>query len=186
MNCNEISKDIFLIDDFWTKQQCDDFIEKSEAAGYEAATIETEKGPKLIENIRNNNRLIYTDINLANEIWQILQQLAPVQIGNSYAIGLNEMFRFYRYALGQKFVKHIDQSYIRNEVEASYYTFMIYLNDNCKGGETSFGNIHIKPKQGSALIFLHTLPHEGCEVTEGIKYVLRTDIMYRISDYLAI
>jgi hypothetical protein len=30
-----------------------------------------------------------------------------------------------------------------------------------------------------ALIFLHSLYHEGSEVTQGVKYVLRTDIMYR-------
>jgi hypothetical protein len=57
---------------------------------------------------------------------------------------------------------------------------MIYLNDGFKGGETKFNNVVVAPKKGSALIFYHYLEHEGSEVIEGIKYVLRTDIMFRL------
>ena len=32
-----------------------------------------------------------------------------------------------------------------------------------------------------ALIFLHSLYHEGNEVTQGVKYVLRSDVMYRLN-----
>lgn len=34
-------KDIFLIDQFWSNEKCDDFIAKSESKGYEAATVQT-------------------------------------------------------------------------------------------------------------------------------------------------
>jgi prolyl 4-hydroxylase len=101
---------------------------------------------------------------------------------NSHAIGLNELFRFYRYQPGQEFKKHRDNSYIRNNKEASYFTFMIYLNDNFTGGATTFKDIVVKPKQGTALVFYHYLEHEGSEVTEGTKYVLRSDIMFRLRD----
>ena len=37
----------------------------------------------------------------------------------------------------------------------------------------------ITPKAGLALCFRHHLIHEGRAVRSGIKYVLRTDIMYR-------
>ena len=30
-----------------------------------------------------------------------------------------------------------------------------------------------------ALLFQHRLLHEGAEVTAGVKYVVRSDIMYR-------
>ena len=59
---------------------------------------------------------------------------------------------------------------------------MIYLNDNYQGGETSFNDVIIKPKQGMALIFQHDVEHAGNPVTQGAKYVLRTDIMYRLED----
>ena len=76
--------------------------------------------------------------------------------------------------------KHKDQSYIRNDSEASYYTILIYLNDNYIGGETVFDEITINPKAGTALIFRHDLEHTGSEVRSGIKYILRTDIMFRL------
>ncbi len=92
------------------------------------------------------------------------------------------MFRIYKYQKGERFRKHRDENYIRNEKEASFYTFLIYLNDNFKGGETDFQNISLTPKQGMGLVFLHQLPHAGNEIREGIKYVLRTDVMYRIEN----
>ncbi len=173
---------IFTIENFWKEQECRDFIVKSEALGYEPATIDTEKGQIVLETIRNNNRVIYKDFILSDKIWQQLKPFAPAKIGNSNAVGLNELFRFYKYQPGQEFKKHRDQSYIRNETEASYFTFMIYLNDDYEGGETTFTNITIQPKQGTALIFFHDLEHEGCAVKQGIKYVLRSDIMFRLEE----
>lgn len=178
MQLKQFSGNVFTVDHFWTKQQCEDFTAKSESIGYEAATVETEKGQVLLESVRNNNRVIYRDFQLAAELWKELQPFAPKQIGNSVAVGLNELFSFYRYQVGQQFKKHRDQSFIRNEIEASYYTFMIYLNDNYQGGETSFNDLVVKPEQGVALIFQHGLEHAGNPVSQGVKYVLRTDIMY--------
>lgn len=37
----------------------------------------------------------------------------------------------------------------------------------------------VNPKAGSVLLFQHDgLPHEGAVVKEGIKYTMRTDIVY--------
>ena len=182
MQLNNLTNTIFTVDNFWTQQECEDFISKSEAIGYEPATIDTEKGQKVVEAIRNNNRVIYTDTVLAEKLWRQLKPYTPKQIGNSKAVGLNELFRFYKYQKGQEFKRHRDQSYIRNDIEASYYTFMIYLNDNYQGGETTFNKLKIQPKQGTALVFLHDLEHEGSSVQQGIKYVLRTDIMFRLEE----
>lgn len=174
------STNIYTIADFWLPQKCVEIIERSEALGYEPATINTDKGTRLVTHVRNNNRVIYKNFELADNIWQQLKALAPTQYGNSVATGLNELFRFYKYEPGQQFKKHRDESYIRNNQEASYFTFMIYLNDNYEGGETTFNNIAIRPKAGTALIFEHTLEHTGTEVIRGIKYVLRSDIMYKL------
>ena len=175
-----LTNHIFTIDDFWNPKECDDFIVKSEAIGYEPATVETESGQKVITTVRNNNRVIYKDYELADLLWQQIKPFVPKQIGNSKAVGLNELFRFYRYQPGQEFKRHRDQSYIRSNGDASYYTLMIYLNQNYDGGETTFSNLTIQPKQGLALVFLHNLEHEGSPVKEGVKYVLRTDIMFRL------
>jgi prolyl 4-hydroxylase len=177
-----ISPEIYIIQNFWTKERCDEFITKSEAKGFRDATIDAGMGQRIVKSVRNNKRVMYTDIELASDIWQDLSPLAPQRIGNSIAIGLNEMFRVYRYKPGEEFKKHRDQSYIRNNDECSYYTFMIYLNDDFEGGETTFNDKTVRPIKGMALIFLHSLEHAGSPIKKGTKYVLRTDIMYRMEE----
>ncbi len=92
--------------------------------------------------------------------------------------GFNERFRFYRYEKGQYFDWHNDGIYVRSNKEESMLTFLIYLNDNFKGGATMLSWDTIQPQLGMALIFPHRLLHRGVEVESGIKYVLRTDVMY--------
>ncbi|HEX8659177.1 MAG TPA: 2OG-Fe(II) oxygenase [Hymenobacter sp.] len=151
----------------------------SEKNGYELATVNTAGGTRVRTDIRNNNRAFYQSEELAGALWEKAQPFVPAQLGRSAAIGLNELFRFYRYQRGHQFRGHFDESYIRSEQEASYFTFMVYLNDNFQGGDTTFRGLSIQPRQGMALIFLHSLYHAGSEVTQGVKYVLRTDVMYR-------
>lgn len=182
MKSEQITKDVIIIRNFFHSMECENLIKASEEKVYEAATVETEKGKKIVADVRNNQRIFFEYPILAEDIWMRANKFIPERIGNSVAIGMNELFRYYKYEAGQKFKKHIDESFIRNEKEASYYTFMVYLNDEYDGGETVFDDVAIKGEQGMALIFLHSLPHEGAEVTKGVKYVLRTDIMYRLCD----
>jgi hypothetical protein len=74
--------------------------------------------------------------------------------------------------------------------EESQMTFMIYLNGGMTGGDTRFfadmeqiflqrPYLSVQPKEGMALIFLHSIWHEGAVVHSGQKYVLRTDVMYQ-------
>jgi predicted 2-oxoglutarate/Fe(II)-dependent dioxygenase YbiX len=179
MQYTQLTDTIFTVRDFLTRQECQDFMILSETIGYEAATVNTAGGARLMTNVRNNNRAFHNSEDLAASLWERLQPFVPAQLGNSTAIGLNELFRFYRYQRGHQFRGHFDQPYVRNATEASYFTFMMYLNDNFAGGETTFRNLSIKPERGMALIFLHALYHAGGEVTRGVKYVLRTDVMYR-------
>jgi prolyl 4-hydroxylase len=177
-----LTSNIFTIDEFWTPSECEAFIIKSEAAGYEPAAVQTESGQKIVTSVRNNDRLLYKDYDLADALWLQIKPFVPEKIGNSKVVGLNELFRFYKYYPGQEFKRHRDQSYIRSDGDASYYTFMIYLNHDYVGGNTIFNNIQIAPKQGQALVFLHNLEHEGSTVESGVKYVLRTDIMFRMEE----
>ncbi len=179
MNKVNLNNDIFLIMDFWSKERCEDYIKISEKKGYSNAKINTRTGQKVVSSVRNNKRVMYKDSQLANEIWNDLQHLVTDDYDDFKPLGLNELFRFYRYNPKEEFKKHRDESYIRNEKEMSFFTFMIYLNNGFKGGETTFNNNKITPVTGMALVFLHSLEHSGNPVIEGTKYVLRTDIMYR-------
>jgi prolyl 4-hydroxylase len=179
MECKRLAEHIFVITDFLTRTECLQNMALSEQVGYEAAKINTSAGSRLRTDIRNNNRAFYKSEALAQAYWDKLQSFAPPPVGASTAIGLNELFRFYRYQRGQQFKGHYDESYIRSDREKSHYTFMVYLNDNFQGGDTAFRGLRVQPRQGMALVFLHELYHEGSEITQGVKYVLRSDVMYR-------
>jgi prolyl 4-hydroxylase len=39
--------------------------------------------------------------------------------------------------------------------------------------------ISVEPRTGRALVFDHGIEHQGAPVVAGVKYVLRTDLMFR-------
>lgn len=169
---------IFTIANVLTADECQAYITLTERAGYAAATINTNQGVELRPDIRNNARVILDDFKIAKNLWQRVSDQIPPVLEGRQALGLNERFRFYRYDVGQYFAPHYDGAFRRDNGEESLLTFMIYLNDNFEGGETNFGEITIKPEMGMALVFEHHLLHEGCAVTKGRKYILRSDVMY--------
>lgn len=173
-----IKNKIWEIQNFFSLEECKQWIEFSENLGYEEAMVSLKSGAKMLKGIRNNERLIYTDEGLAQELWKRLEEFCPRKIDDFEAIGLNEQFRFYKYKPEQRFKKHIDGSFERNEFEKSMITFLIYLNEDFEGGKTVFKDSTIIPKTGNALCFLHRQKHEGEMIEKGIKYVLRSDVMY--------
>ncbi|MDF1660429.1 MAG: 2OG-Fe(II) oxygenase [Planctomycetota bacterium] len=174
-----IDENVFVVSDFFSPEECQAYIELSEGMGYGDAPITTSMGFIMRPDIRNNTRVILDDKERANVLWERAKEYLP-KVDSLKPIGVNERFRFYRYDPGEKFYWHRDGYYARDNGERSYYTFMIYLNDGYEGGETSFTFGKIPPKQGMALFFLHPLLHQGDEVSEGRKYVLRTDVMYSL------
>ncbi|MDR6514930.1 prolyl hydroxylase family protein [Chryseobacterium camelliae] len=170
---------IFLIEDFLTDQECDHYITQAEDQDFEEAKINMQGRQVMSKGIRNNDRLMVFDNELAENLFRKAAEFLP-QSHEDYRIsGFNEMFRIYKYSPGQRFKMHRDGSYVRNENEKSFYTFLIYLNDDFEGGETEFeGLFTVAPKKGSALVFYHPLRHEGKTLISGLKYVLRTDVMY--------
>lgn len=97
------------------------------------------------------------------------------------ASGINERLRFYRYEPGQRFAFHQDGFYQRSDLERSFLTLLLYLNDDFDGGETVFREPEeiFRPRCGSILIFPHERWHEGRPVERGTKYVLRTDVLFK-------
>jgi len=188
MDLIEHSEDVFTIQNLWSPATCQQFIQQSEKEGFEKALVNTVDGPVQMEEFRNNDRLFWEefweDEDLAEEIWQAIEEYVPCDLGEYQAIGLNELFRFYRYDVHQQFNWHYDAPYQRNQNERSFYTFMIYLNADFEGGATAFDNFEVKPQVGDGIFFLQELEHAGLPVTTGRKYILRTDIMYsNLIDY---
>ncbi|RFU32441.1 hypothetical protein B7463_g3938, partial [Scytalidium lignicola] len=118
--------------------------------------------------------------------------------------GLNERMRFLKYGPGQYFRAHCDSAYrTPDESQRSFFTAHLYLNDSAqlleaesgdkvdskilRGGATTFHSsnmerrLDVDPKAGRVLIFQHRrLLHSGDEVTAGVKYTMRTDLMYEL------
>lgn len=173
---------ILTIDNLMTQQECQNLILFSENKGYEEATVSLPSGPKMIKGIRDNYRVIYDDQEFADKMWDKVKEQFPINIEGHKTVGLNPKFRFYRYDQNQRFNKHVDGRVKsvddkENPVE-SRVTFMIYLNDDYKGGETEFEETSIKAKTGMGLFFVHDLKHKGCKIISGTKYVLRTDVFF--------
>ena len=180
-------------DAVFTPAECQQFIDLSEQKGYEAATITLGRNHfELRTEVRNNDRVIYDDVQLAEQLFVRLRNLLPAQLHGWDLIGLNERFRFYRYQSGQTFKPHWDGIYARSDWESSQLSLLIYLSADFVGGETIFyqdtamrkpcletRQAVVVPQQGQVLIFEHQQLHEGAPVTSGVKYVLRTDVMYK-------
>lgn len=176
---------VYVVHDFLSQDECTEFIRIAEAIGFGDAPITTSQGPVMRKDVRNNSRVMKDDVELADRLWQRAMPWVVTPLRNSIAVGLNERFRFYRYERGQRFAPHFDGAFVRDEREKSEFTFLIYLNDDFVGGETRFfepGVFHVQPRTGSLLIFYHPQLHEGAVIESGIKYVLRSDVMYRRTD----
>ena len=180
---------ILTIDNFLSDSACKMLINETEELKYIEApvTLDGNKGVfKIMPDVRNNTRVILDDTNLADFLIFQLKKYLPETFKNEWELTkLNSRFRFYRYEKGQTFKPHIDGKYIESEICESKLTLLIYLSDNFIGGETTFFDktedqvrFKVIPKLGQVLVFDHHQLHSGDPVKEGIKYVLRTDVMY--------
>ena len=97
--------------------------------------------------------------------------------------GLNERFRFYRYATAQKFDWHVDGPFERSNGERSQLT-LLNLSQRmatkaARPLSTSMARSMKCAATGATSSYSpHRLRHRGSVVTAGTKYMLRTDVMY--------
>lgn len=179
MNLVKLEENVFEVESFLSSEECDSLVELSESIGFKSADVQTKSGRQLLASIRNNERVDYQSDELAETYWRRLEKLGLPCYEGKNAIALSPYFRFYKYLPGQKFNMHKDG---RQRVGANetLYTFLVYLNEGCIGGETLFrqGNLKVSPKKGAAVIFEHHLWHQGVEVESGVKFVVRSDLVY--------
>ncbi|KAK3312195.1 prolyl 4-hydroxylase [Apodospora peruviana] len=144
-------------------------------------------------------------------LWSRIAPFVPASMNGRLARGINRRFRVYRYVPGAEYRCHIDGAWPPSGIlpddtyvydasppdkkQSSLFTFLIYLNDEFEGGETTFfvpaareGTLNaypVRPVMGGVAVFPHgdtrtTLLHEGTGVRKGAKYVIRTEIEYDI------
>lgn len=122
--------------------------------------------------------------------------------GRWVPLKVNPCFRISRYIPGNKFLPHFDAPYCQSSTIKSGMSLVIYLNDDFTGGQTLCYNheytrsmaglsvdeimritdmkpVAISPTQGSVVMFPHSLLHSAESLTEGTKFVIRTDLVFQ-------
>lgn len=178
----------WLVHDFMPPAECRACIVTSEANQYGPAPLTRPEGPVLAPDVRNNSRVTMTDPALADSMWRRLKDFVPPSMldwsgQERRAVGVHERLRYLRYDAGERFARHFDGTVAKGE-EASLLTLLVYLNDGFEGGQTIFYTDHeelkfvVRPRRGTALLFLHNMCHEGAWVLSGRKYVLRSEVLF--------
>ncbi|KAG0037861.1 hypothetical protein BGZ82_001676 [Podila clonocystis] len=176
--------------------ECHTLIDRSEQQGYNIALVNTGSSEVHIPGYRDSQRCIIDDTDFAAKVWERIKPYVPATYEGRPVVGLNERMRFLKYVAGDKFEAHMDGEYRR--VDGSGHrtkmTIQLYLNDACEGGATTFLDekglwringveqeelkVAVSPKVGQLLVFQHNLVHEGSVVKSGVKYVIRSDVLY--------
>ena len=188
---------IFELANFLSREECTRVIELAEAVGYTLTELRATK----YNAHRRNGRISVDSPILAKRLWQRLSSAGAFkQDGGRIGCGLNPNFRLYRYERGDRFGMHVDESVTIDDNHETLFTLLVYLNGvgdtaagagPLAGGETVFytGGMGKKaqpilafaPRTGSALAHMHgerCLLHAGAQVQSGVKYLLRTDVVY--------
>jgi hypothetical protein len=191
----------YILYNVLTKEECAKFIEICEEKGFALAGLAIGKDQYRVNlDVRNNKRVMFDDPDLADKLWKRVEHLIIPEYKDCKAKCLNWRFRVYKYEVGEKFAPHHDQTFpLPRSNDRTLFSFMIYLNEGFEGGETTFfeeptreywnqketeKNIKppikyvARPQTGMCVVFDHYLFHEGSEVTQGVKYAVRSDVFY--------
>ena len=155
------------------------------------------------EATRTNSRLAVENADFARTLFtqtglEEVVKAWEVKVGKRVlkARGLHSKIRIYKYDERTFFGRHYDES-TRDAGSGfvSYWTLLVYLTgkeDSVEGGETVFylpggkkdqeKEIVVDIDRGLALLHRHggsdCLLHEGRVVTKGVKWVLRSDLVF--------
>lgn len=190
---------VYVLHRVMTPRECKRLIAAAEAIGFSHAGLAIGNDTYRVNlAVRNNLRVVLDAPRLAAALWTRIREHVDPRHEDAAVKGLNDRFRVYRYETGQRFFPHVD---VRTRVPLgeTRASLMIYLNEGFGGGETRFFEqkdkqsrrgegrgrkfnnrvrFALRPAPGSVVVFDHLLLHEGAEVTDGVKYAVRSDLIY--------
>ena len=192
----------FQLLNVFTSRECESFINKTEALGYlEDAAV------SLPRSVRHNDTVTWIVDDSIHDIMYKRVKDFMYDKDNIFegkkTLGLNKRFRFYKYKKGDFFNFHTDGSWpgskvVNEELISDFYkdrysqmTFLVFLNDDFEGGYTQFivkkdnkeELVSIRTTKGGVLCFPHGFHplhcvHSSTAITKGIKYIIRTDVLF--------
>jgi predicted 2-oxoglutarate/Fe(II)-dependent dioxygenase YbiX len=178
---------IVTIDDVLSARECQDLIARIATGDWHpTASINADEplitsGADASDAGRDQDALArIDDAMLALRLYHRVAEHLPAALEERQLLGLKPNMHFLRYATGHSSALHRDQPYPGRGEERSELTLLIYLNDGFGGGQTEFPDQRhiVAPRVGRAVLFPHQAAHRGATVTDGTKYVLRTEIYY--------
>lgn len=188
----------FVIPHILSPQECDRWLSIAQTMKFAPDTV-----------VGINHVLWLAQSRLIESVYERVKPHLPPTIDQCAVAGINARLRFFCYEPGAEYRVHVDGAWPGSGFNAegvpvddifgdrySRLTFLIYLNDDFEGGHTTFftpsssdiGLLEasaVKPSKGSILCFPHgdavgSLAHEGTSVIRGLKYVIRTDVLYML------
>jgi hypothetical protein len=198
----------FLLYNILTEDECQYIIEEAEKIGFNKVLGSEQYRLNYEMTVRSQKMSDAMWKRISNQIKTIIltpddykQTIQGYKVEGLWEpVGFNTRWRVGKYFAGGHFGPHYDGSATVNDNLRSLKTFNLYLNGGLSGGTTNFvkntqsmlrnednlfaaqpENISEKivPVAGMALIFNHYILHEGEGLLEGLKYILRSDIMFQ-------
>ncbi len=161
-----------IIEDVFSEAECTAFIQELDAA---------EKLSTVDSGLALYDRAMLISPMWAEEVKGRIRNLVPDNIRDIFVV--NDHFRFSKYNDGGHFKIHRDGVNSDGKGNYSLLTLNVFLNNGFVGGETDFFRedgqrfVRAVPKPGRGALFETNVLHCGNSVSEGNKYLLRTDIM---------
>jgi hypothetical protein len=192
-----IKSKAFVLHNLLTHKECNSIIDYGEKKGFHNLTVEYNP------TYRKSDRCMVIDDSFSLVLMERVKKFLNLYInldgsdktlhqfkeihGEWKLDSINSHFRLCKYNNGGFFKKHYDEGFNPDEfTHRTLITIMIYLNEEYDYGETIFYNnkieeiFRLKPKTGDCLIFNQNILHEGNLVKNGKKYMIRSDIFYKL------
>jgi prolyl 4-hydroxylase len=174
------------IDNFLTHDECDELIHHATQKGLVPSTVYSADTDNMDKNFRISDQT-WLKISECDATRKLAHSVSSISGKPSENF---EEFQVVKYGQGGFFTPHYDacdgdESFCKRMNGNSgqrYMTFLVYLNDDFKGGETVFPKLDgkIEPKKGKALVFFNTDEngnllrdslHGGNPVDSGTKWI---------------
>ena len=177
------------VNDVFSDVECDNLIDISENLKYKEASLFTKNGKEYFDDYtRKSQRCIIDNSDFANKLLERIKHYIPHIYRGKVFHSINNRLRFLKYDAGGNFKRHSDGCYSdKNNNTMSMITILIYLNENYEGANTTFFNdsrdtkgFSLDPKIGIVCLMDQDIEHEVPPLLNGIKYAIRTELMYEI------
>lgn len=169
--------DVRVFDSLFTAAECDFLIESSMPAFEPSMVVDPERGTLMPNPVRTSDAAAYPWAAESPVIHALGRRLAAA---SGTQVEQGEPLQILRYRPGQEYRAHFDA--LTDTDNQRILTFLVYLNDDYKGGETEFltTGLRVKGRKGDGLLFRNAGPagqpdvnsqHAGLPVMRGEKFL---------------